>query len=407
VTTPADNHTLAPHVAWMLVCAAVIKRGGTAEDATTTLRAMGVADADAQKLFTDARALYPKLQNLLPSAALTVPTLQAHSIRDFMAQEFGAPDPLLTSADGRMMLEHPSLTQLHAYRGVGKSNLAFALGTAVADAGRWLRWSSPRPRRVLYVEGEQPSRSLQRKLRALVPEKSENFFLALREAQPDGRFPKIVTPEGRAAFERLIAQYSADVVILDSLSTLANVAMNDEENQLVLGDWLMHLRTVLRKSVIYLQHDGKTGLQRGHSKHEDWIDLSIHLKWPENYYGADGLRCHLEFDKAREPVPDGQNLLISLDTELGGDRPQWFWQEPTGAQDLRQRASTRVLEWLLESPDLSANTIVDRLRQDNLSYQKKEMLKMIAGVKETLRKVQDSPPVQRSLVNGGDEMERR
>jgi hypothetical protein len=124
--------------------------------------------------------------------------------------------------------------------------------------------------RVLYVEGEQPGADVQRlvKLQADTAP-PENLHVMTLEDQPTFRFPKIVAPEGQAALERYIEEHEIEVLFLDSLSTLANIAMNEEENQLALGDWFVRLRTGLRVTVIYLQHDGKGMQQRGHSKHED------------------------------------------------------------------------------------------------------------------------------------------
>ncbi len=182
-------------------------------------------------------------------------------------------------------MRHPSVTQIHAYRGVGKTNVAFYLANALATKSEFLRWQGMRPLRVLYVEGEQPAADLQEQVKLLTVE-TDNLFIMDLEDQEDCRFPKIVSDEGRKAFERAHREHlGVEVIVLDSLSTLANIGMNDEENQLALGDWFIRLRTGLKVSVIYLQHDGKGGQQRGHSKHEDWIDLSIHLIWPGDYTG--------------------------------------------------------------------------------------------------------------------------
>ena len=42
-------------------------------------------------------------------------------------------------------MRHPSVTQIHAYRGVGKTNVAFYLANALATKGEFLRWQGMHP----------------------------------------------------------------------------------------------------------------------------------------------------------------------------------------------------------------------------------------------------------------------
>ena len=73
------------------------------------------------------------------------------------------------SVSSREMLLEPilpekSLTMLYAPRGIGKTLLGLSIGLAVATGADLLRWSSPRPRRVLYVDGEMTTADLQQRL---------------------------------------------------------------------------------------------------------------------------------------------------------------------------------------------------------------------------------------------------
>ena len=72
----------------------------------------------------------------------------------------------------REMLLHPilpekGLSMLYAPRGIGKTLLALSIGLAVASGSNLLRWSSPRARRVLYVDGEMTMADLQERLRQI------------------------------------------------------------------------------------------------------------------------------------------------------------------------------------------------------------------------------------------------
>src|SRR5205814_2319400 len=53
------------------------------------------------------------------------------------------------------------LAMLHGRRGVGKTHVALGMAVAVAGGGTFLKWTAPKPRRVLYVDGELPSSLLQ------------------------------------------------------------------------------------------------------------------------------------------------------------------------------------------------------------------------------------------------------
>jgi hypothetical protein len=50
---------------------------------------------------------------------------------------------------------------LYSKRGVGKTFIALSIAYAVASGGKCLRWESPKPRRVLLIDGEMPLETLQ------------------------------------------------------------------------------------------------------------------------------------------------------------------------------------------------------------------------------------------------------
>lgn len=316
--------------------------------------------------------------------------IKIFSARDFLSNKYPPRTPLLVTPDDRIVLRHPSVIQVHAWRGVGKTNFAMSLVDAIANASGFLRWKGSSKKRVLYIEGEQPAADLQEQFEVLASE-SDNFFIATLEDQSQG-FPKIVTPEGREAFEQVLSENQIDVVVFDSLSTLANVSMNDEEAQLPIGDWFIRLRTVLKITVIYLQHDGKAGQQRGHSKHEDWVDTSIHLTWPDDYKGADGLKARLSFDKARRPIPECEDIIISLEKDWDGPEPEktvWMWSPTTTSDNKRQKAADLVLEMCSANPDISNPKLIAALKEKGWSYKKTDMLKMIASRKELAKRTDE------------------
>lgn len=295
-----------------------------------------------------------------------VPRLEARAKDDFLKHKYADKEEILKSP-AACLLRHPSIAQIHAYRGVGKTNLAIKLAGALTHlGGEFLRWRTVRPMRVLYVEGEQPGADMQRlvKLQAAAAP-SENLHVMTLEDQPTFCFPKIVEPAGQAALERYIEEHNIEVLFLDSLSTLANISMNDEEKQLPLGDWFKRLRTGLRVTVIYLQHDGKGGQQRGHSKHEDWIDLSIHLSWLGDYQGVEGLRAHFHIGKARLPIADGQDMRLTFGPALTDpSRSEWKYTAVTKEEEKQADILDAAVLLLFRDSAMSDRTLIEELRSD-------------------------------------------
>src|SRR5438552_356215 len=59
------------------------------------------------------------------------------------------------------------LAMIHSVRGIGKTHLALGIAYAVAIGGGLLGWSAPKPRQVLYLDGEMPAAAMQRRLAAI------------------------------------------------------------------------------------------------------------------------------------------------------------------------------------------------------------------------------------------------
>jgi putative DNA primase/helicase len=90
------------------------------------------------------------------------PSLQAFGINDFLNIDIPAREMLLSP-----IFPERSLAMLYAPRGVGKSWLGLSIGMAVAAGESLLRWSAPRQRKVLYIDGEMPLVSLQERLKEI------------------------------------------------------------------------------------------------------------------------------------------------------------------------------------------------------------------------------------------------
>ena len=75
--------------------------------------------------------------------------LQPLGIDELIAMEIPEKKALLSP-----ILPESGLMMIHARRGGAKTFLALSIGLAVASGTSLMRWSAPKPRRVLYVDGE-------------------------------------------------------------------------------------------------------------------------------------------------------------------------------------------------------------------------------------------------------------
>jgi putative DNA primase/helicase len=224
--------------------------------------------------------------------------LQAFGINDFLNIDIPAREMLLSP-----ILPERSLAMLYAPRGIGKSWLGLSMGLAVAAGESLLRWSAPRHRNVLYVDGEMPLVSLQERLKEIsagvgrdIP---NNGFRILAADAVEGGI-NLSTEEGQQALEPLLADI--DLLILDNLSTLLTSRSETASDAWVpMQTWLLGLRRQ-GKSVLLIHHAGTNGRQRGTSRREDALDTVIALRRPEDYSPEQGARFEIHFEKLRNRV---------------------------------------------------------------------------------------------------------
>ena len=218
-----------------------------------------------------------------------------------------------------------------------------------------LTWSALRPTRVLYVEGEIPASQLQDRLKQVIVNSSKNLRIITLDEQPDNEIPSLLSEYGRKLIEEAIGD--AEVLVLDSISTLFNFSTNDEENWLAVNAWLKKLRSK-GLCIIFLHHAGKTGLQRGSSKAEDLLDTSIKLEQPRDYRIEEGLRANLTFDKTRGVAMIDGEFQVSMEIKDGVAE---FLSDPIGKGKGRVKTEQYEKAKLLfhKHPDLSFRKLED------------------------------------------------
>ena len=195
-------------------------------------------------------------------------SLRAFGINDFLKLDVPAREILLNP-----ILPERSLAMFYAPRGVGKSWLGLSIGMAVAAGQPLLRWSAPRPRNVLYVDGEMPLVSLQERLKEISAGFGRDIpndgFRILAADNVEGGI-NLSTEEGQRAIEPLLTDI--DLLILDNLSTLLTSRSESASDAWVpMQTWLLKLRRQ-GKSVLLIHHAGTNGRQRGTSRRRmPWI----------------------------------------------------------------------------------------------------------------------------------------
>jgi hypothetical protein len=282
-----------------------LEPGATAENVVAHLQALGKT--------------YGNRQSCLSSS------LSAVFAEELLAREI-KPRRLLLDP----LLPEQGLVMLYAYRGIGKTCVALGIAAAVANGGVFLRWRAPRPRRVLYIDGELPASTLQQRVRMILAglEECQPQSGAFQLVTPDLQkrpMPDLATIEGQNLLEPLAAE--VDLIILDNLSALCRSGSeNDGEDWAPVQEWTLRLRRQ-GKSVLLVHHAGKNKAQRGTSKREDLLDTVITLRHPSDYSASEGLRCEVHFEKTRSMLgEDAKPFEIRLETGPDG-RAVWLCRD--------------------------------------------------------------------------------
>ena len=211
-----------------------------------------------------------------------------------------APREVLIAENDQPVFYTQSLNQIIAWRGVGKTVFALGMAGALTSGGQLLKFKAGRRSKVMYIDGELPLYQMQERVRDLIPEQGrENFYLINAEMSQSKAPIDLGNPKMWDSLRRRLDAFKPDVLILDSRSTLfPSMESNKEDHQGMLQTRFQELR--LRKlCVIEAHHLGKNGLQRGHSRNDDALDVQMKLGKPDDWEPGQGLRFVLGYEKVR------------------------------------------------------------------------------------------------------------
>ena len=212
-------------------------------------------------------------------------------------------------------LPSQGITMLYAERGVGKTYLALNIAYALACGKDFLNWSIPKPRNVLYIDGEMPASDLQQRIRTLIPQYPKpkaKIELIAHDLLRDTTL-NIARPEDQEQLRELKLLEGMDLIVVDNISTLCTTGKeNEAESWTAIQKWALEQRRE-RRSVLFIHHANKTGGQRGTSRREDTLDTIIKLEHPSDYEPSQGATFELHFEKNRTFCGDKANpTLVTL-----------------------------------------------------------------------------------------------
>ena len=223
--------------------------------------------------------------------------LRLYAFGEFMHMPFPARAMIMDP-----VLPVQGLAMVYAPRGLGKTFFALGLAHAVAGGGSFLRWQAPKPRSVLYIDGEMPARVLKERIELVIDSTcyaigDRDYFNILSCDQQGDVSLDISDPADQALINRYLT--NVDLVVLDNLATLHRGGPENEgESWLSTQHWLLQLRRSGR-AVLIVHHSGKGGQQRGTSRREDVLDTVIALRRPFDYTADQGARFEVHIEKGR------------------------------------------------------------------------------------------------------------
>ena len=249
------------------------------------------------------------------SASSIPQDLQLVSWQDFRIMDLPLPEFAL-----KPVLPVPGLLLLHAWTGLGKTNLVIHMALAAASGKRLMQWEAGQPAEVAFLDGEMTAATLRDRM--LLAEKSLGPLKSnVHIATPDlnlaaGRgMPDLGTTDGQAAINAALPP-TTKIIIVDNLSSWIRTGEeNLAEFWLQVQPWALKHRANGR-AVLFVDHDGKAGNSfRGTSKKADVMDTVLHLKRPDDYDPTDGARFIVHTTKSRlvPALPDFEARLEITD----------------------------------------------------------------------------------------------
>lgn len=236
------------------------------------------------------------------------------TMAQWRARNLLKPDFLLgtwLSTTSRVLVSAPT--------GIGKSNLAIALGQRIAAGLPFFHWDAGRPAKVLHIDGEMSRRLLKERIEdeAARHEGNVDHFYVLSHEDPKN-FRPLNTPQGQAWVLALVEQLGVELVIFDNIMCLT---LGDQTNELVWQQTMPLVLELTKRSVgqVWVHHTGHDQSKGYGTKTREWsMDTVILLE--EVKRDDTDVSFSMNFKKARERTPATRRDFEDVKVALVHDR---------------------------------------------------------------------------------------
>lgn len=201
-------------------------------------------------------------------------------------------------------LNEREIALISGWRGAGKTFFILSMLESITCRVPFGPWQAHKAVPALYLDGELAEVDLQSRIRALhCHERLAPLYLYSDNMSTSRGLGKanLSSKKWRDSLGQLLIDKGIKVWCLDNISSISgSIQENVAEEWVPVNDWLMDLRFKGITSIL-IHHVGLSGKQRGTTKREDNVDLSIRLVQPPNHKVDDGASFILKWEKTRLP----------------------------------------------------------------------------------------------------------
>jgi len=184
----------------------------------------------------------------------------------------------------RPFIKDGDATLIYSPSGVGKSFFSLGVAVAIASGGEFLGYEAPKPKRVMYIDGEMSKWQLKARVDASTTTSNKklidkNLSFVNRELSQK-MFPDIGNEKEWLWAHKAIIESAVEVVVFDNFSTLA-LGVEDENSASSFNNTLELILELKQSGVlpILIHHANKTGQSyRGSTKIEAIFSNIISLE---------------------------------------------------------------------------------------------------------------------------------
>lgn len=234
---------------------------------------------------SDLRQIAAECGFVLPEHGASAPKLSSAGL-------ISAGEPLPLAGSKRPQILEPILRKagllwFYGAEKLGKTWLALSLAHTIATGGSFGPWRAPKPRKVLFVDGEMHPDDLNSAIRCISKGQGDREILTFSVLSArnavSGRI-NLLDPEWREQIHGMAR--NLDVVILDSFASLTNNKLSDF---FVVYDFIRNLQTK-NVGVIVIDHTNNKGSLQGVVDKKRVSDALVQLRVPEGRHARESVR---------------------------------------------------------------------------------------------------------------------